>query len=863
VSQGNSFEFSGTYHGPVLGMGTQINTVHLPPPEEVRWPLQLGSAPAVVEHFQDRPETAALVAALGARPEAVLCGTAPGPEVVSGTGGVGKTQLAAHYLEAVRQASGLPAGGGSPLPVPASEPADLLLWIQAGTRESVQAAYALAWQALNGGGPQPPEPADQDAARFLTWLQNTSKRWLLVLDGVPDARTLTGLWPPARPDGTGRLLVTTRSREQALTRGRTLLTLAPFSPQQSLAYLTAALADHGHAHRPEDLAELAADLGHLPLALSQAAAYLLDTGRTVPGYRALLGDRTRTLDDVTPDIEGLPDAQAHRVAAVWDESVRHAQSRTPKGVALPLLRLLSLMDGEAIPDPVVAAPALLEHLGDHRTTPASRPVDADDAHAALRTLHNLNLVDHDPDTGVIRIHQLIQRAIREAVPAPEQPAVAHAAADALLHVWPSVQTRADAGLTARLRVSTAALSARTGEQLWRPGLHGLLFRAGTSLLDLGLHQAAVDYWQSVSTTAHTLLGPEHPHTLTARANLACAYSRAGRTAEAVGIEEQVLADSERLLGSDHPDTLTARSNLANSYLESGRTAEAVALGERVVSDRERLLGSDHPLTLTAWANLASCYRQSGRAAEAVGIEEQVLTGAERILGSDHPDTLIARANLAVSCMRVGRITDAVPLFEQGVADSERLLGSEHPNTLTAWANLGSCYRQAGRVAEAVGIGERVLADRERVIGSGHPDTLVARASLASAYQQVGRITDAVPLFEQGVADSERLLGSEHPNTLTARANLAVAYGQAGRAADAVGIEERVAADLERMLGPDHRVTLTARSNLACSYLQVGRAAEAVALFERVLADRARVLGTDHPETRAARAQVVAAAGLLR
>jgi hypothetical protein len=58
-----------------------------------------------------------------------------------------------------------------------------------------------------------------------------------------------------------------------------------------------------------------------------------------------------------------------------------------------------------------------------------------------------------------------------------------------------------------------------------------------------------------------------------------------------------------LLGPEHPDTLLARANLGSSYWSAGRTADAIAIGEQVVADRERLLGSEHPDTLTARANL--------------------------------------------------------------------------------------------------------------------------------------------------------------------------------------------------------------------------------------------------------------------
>jgi tetratricopeptide repeat protein len=59
-----------------------------------------------------------------------------------------------------------------------------------------------------------------------------------------------------------------------------------------------------------------------------------------------------------------------------------------------------------------------------------------------------------------------------------------------------------------------------------------------------------------------VLGPDHPHTLTTRGNLATWLGEAGRPEEAARRFEELLADRLRVLGPDHPDTLTTRHNLA-------------------------------------------------------------------------------------------------------------------------------------------------------------------------------------------------------------------------------------------------------------------------------------------------------------
>ena len=66
-----------------------------------------------------------------------------------------------------------------------------------------------------------------------------------------------------------------------------------------------------------------------------------------------------------------------------------------------------------------------------------------------------------------------------------------------------------------------------------------------------------------------VLGPEHPDTLTDRANLARWTGRAGDPAAARNQYAALLPVVERVLGPEHPDTLTERANLAH-WTKKGR-----------------------------------------------------------------------------------------------------------------------------------------------------------------------------------------------------------------------------------------------------------------------------------------------------
>ena len=386
-----------------------------------------------------------------------------------------------------------------------------------------------------------------------------------------------------------------------------------------------------------------------------------------------------------------------------------------------MLQLCSLLDSNGIPYPALTAPATL-----HWLTQASHDhVAPDDLHDAVRNLHRLNLLTHDPDnpTRSVRVHALVQRATAEQMTAEHRTGAALAVADALAEIWPDIETDPDLGQV--LRANTAVLAAAEPDPLWTPtGSHDVLFNAGNSLGKIGQVSAAAHYFHQLHTTAHTRLGPDHPSTLTTRHNLAHWRGEAGDPGGAVTASEQLLADRLRVLGPDHPSTLTTRHNLARWRGEAGDPGGAVATFEQLLADRLRVLGPDHPATLTTRHSLARWRGEAGDLGGAVATFEQLLADRLRVLGPDHPSTLATRHSLAYWRGEAGDPAGAVATFEQLLPDRLRVMGPDHPETLTARHHLAYMRGRAGDPAGAVAGFEQLLVDRLRVLGpdhSCHPD----------------------------------------------------------------------------------------------------------------------------------------------
>ncbi|MFI1798855.1 tetratricopeptide repeat protein [Streptomyces sp. NPDC020379] len=811
------------------------------------WPHQVGVIPREAAAFQERDEIEQLRAAVTGGGTAVLC------QVLRGTGGVGKTQLAAHYAREARNTGEL----------------DVLVWVSASSRHAIISTYAQAAEELLAAEPGDPE---RSAQAFRSWLEPSPSRsepacrWLVVLDDVTDPADMTDLWPAKNPHG--RTVVTTRRRDVAVPGHR--IDLGVFTPEKAATYLSGFLAEHGRHDHPAEIQALAQDLGHLPLALSQAAAYIIEADIPIdcPGcahthcasYRRRLAERTTELGSV-PEPGTLPDDQTTAVATTWSLSIERADALRPVGLARPALQLAAMLDGNGISQDVLTSRPARRYLAQHRTetTPDqgySGDVTDRDVRDALRALHLLNLIDHAPDIPhqAIRIHQLIQRAARDTLTSQVYDETARAAADALMAAWPDIER--DSAIAQNLRANTTALTGHAEDALYQSdGVHGVLFHAGYSLGHTGQVAAAIEHFHHMASVAHGRLGPDHPFTLTIRGELLRFRGEAGDVAGAATAFAELLEHMVRVLGDDHPVTLAIRHNLARFRGEAGDAAGAAAALTELLEHMVRVLGPDHPVTLATRHNLARFRGEAGDAAGADTAFAELLEQKVRLLGDDHPDTLTTRGELARMRGQAEDATAARDAFAELLEHMVRVLGPDHPDTLTTRGNALHFRGEAGDAAGAATAFAELLEHMVRVLGDDHPDTLTTRHNLAYWQGEAGGAAKAAAAYTDLLADRVRVLGPDHPDTLTTRGNIAYWRGRAGDAAGAAVAFAELLVDRARVQGDDHPSTIATRLHVARWRGEAGDAAGAAAAYTDLLVDRVRVLGADHPDTLTTRGNI--------
>ena len=706
------------------------------------WPIRSGTVPALAGGFSVRPETdPGLAAALPTGAAVALVpdraappAAQPAPEARDWLRSSGKTQLAAAWAEALWQAGEL----------------DLLVWIDATSRASVLSGYAAATAAATGRDQV--ISCESVAAQFLSWLGETSRPWLVVLDDLTETAGLDGLWPigPA-----GRVLVTSADAT-TVPRGMRVVTIGQFSLREAVSYLSERVsADPDKRH---GAIELAQDLDFEPVALTQAGAVIASSPMSCREYRASFLRRREQLAI-------SPRARPPAAAVTWTFSFERAGELAPGASAKLLLALAALLDGHGIPQTVLSAPAAGSFLTGNDDVPAS-------TERARAVLEQVGLVTVEKLTAppAIRISPMLQAAVRAAMPEGMQGRAAMSVADALLQAWPDPEL--PGWPASGLRSCAAALRRVTGDLLWDGGCHPLLVRAGDSLDHAGLTGPAAEHWLDLATTGGRLLGGGHPDTMLAAQRLADAYLAAGRSSEAIRWFQWILDGLDRRLGPDHRDVIEARRRLGHALVTALQLAEAITVLERTVPQFEQACGSEHADTLGARDELAAAYLAAGQCSDAITLYRRTLADRERAQGARHPQTMTTRHGLASSYLTSGRAKDAVSAYKRVVADRERVLGPDHLDTLTARNDLGAAYQQTGKTAAAELACEQAWAGFERVLGPRHPDTLRSRARLAQLYRRLGRYGDARALLRDTVDRLERTLPDGDPLIIELRQSLA-------------------------------------------------------------------------------------------
>ncbi|KAH6683908.1 hypothetical protein B0J14DRAFT_571676 [Halenospora varia] len=635
-----------------------------------------------------------------------------------GLGGVGKTQIAIRYAYWLH----------------AQQADTSIFWIYASNVERFRHSFLELAQNLDIPGADSPKV--EILALVKEWLERKETgKWLMIIDNADDFEMF---FDPQNTNGKvhspkladyipdcphGSVLVTTRDKKVAVrvlknTSPLSLINVLPMGQAEAAELVHQVLA--GEDYSDEDVRRLTQSLEYIPLAITQAAAFILENCISIPIYiQRYMDNKDDAIELLSHDFEALGrDEETHNaVTTTWMLSFKQIRDQTP--YAADILSLMAFLDRHCIPE---------ELLRKYR-----EPNSSTDFEKACGTLKAFSLTEENPMTiagkphRAFSMHRMVQLVTRQwLVHHNESRNWADNSLIVVSKVFPPGERENWDRCEVYLPQVQMVLESNNGSEAGAEFKADLLHNASSYFRVKGYHGRAEQVGREAVEMRQKLLGNSHPDTILSLTSLSRVHMEQGRLDDAITVQQSAVTatmlDTKGVIGDNihakhHIEAnLHATRHLAAIYGIQGQYGKAEKLELQVVDESKRLLGEDHPDTLLAMRDLAVTYGCLGRPDDAKPLHQHVLNVRKRVLGDDHPETLISMSDLAVTYCQQDPLKNAskVELLESFVVEArKRVLGNQHPNTLQAMRDLAIVYELQNRDDEAESIRSEILEESLR------------------------------------------------------------------------------------------------------------------------------------------------------
>ncbi|KAF5013151.1 hypothetical protein FDECE_815 [Fusarium decemcellulare] len=676
-----------------------------------------------------------------------------------GLGGSGKTQIALAY--AYNRCRNTPCS---------------VFWVHADNEATFSQGYTTIAGVLGLN-------QEEDGHKLLKSVRHGIEslgRWLLVVDNADDL-TLFGAGPatnkrksfmeyiPRGPNGT--VLWTSRDEKisGSLVGSRRGISVAKMTLEESKMLLETWMARPIKQHETEDAECLLRELQWLPLAISQAGAYMRRTDTSISEYLSCLEEEkghSRVLKDTVFDRHRWKDAP-NSILETWNISIRRLKQENE--MSYSILHILAYVDNQNIPWDLLEAAA--EFGGEERRQGASYNV-----REAVGRLKDFSFItEHQTENHEqsFELHKLVQDAARynlgfSSLLEREEERLA-------------LQSPATWSRLKRLLKSITGTHKPEGKVATKTVARDQAFFAAAAIeiIDglfnekdkLGYkepwpnwehflaHALRVCEWAEMcdrDLSAAGLLGRVADYLQWSRRNRECQLAR-----------DHQLRLLNKVLGQKHYESINALWGLGWVYLKQEQFAEAEELGITAVKLAKEELGERHELTLRCKRLPIISAQRQGRLNEAERLITETLDEARQFMDEHNPWIIYCMGDLANIYADQGEFDKARELLSRVCELFRGSLGNASLSTHNALFNLGRIHYMQRRFEVAETIFTELLELQRKSLSEDHSDIIYTLHWRALNRRRLGQTWQAQDTMEKCLQMSRKVLGADHQETILA------------------------------------------------------------------------------------------------
>ncbi|MDM8518991.1 FxSxx-COOH system tetratricopeptide repeat protein [Anaerolineales bacterium HSG6] len=652
-------------------------------------------------------------------------------QVISGLGGVGKTELAIQYAHRYK------------------DEYQVVWWIQAEEATPLATDFNRLTTPLGLPG-EKIDDIERVRGIVKQWLAD-NKGWLLIFDNADDRDLLEPYWLEGKAKQNGHVLITSRTENWGQYAKTT--PLEKFSTEEAVALLQLLTTETDET----ELGVLAQTLDRLPLALEQAAAYMRATPESAEGYVELFEEYRQEL------LAESPAMYTNRtIATVWNISLKRLAKQSPQ--ALNLLRLCSFLAPDDIPlqlllDGAEALPPELSKALANRFL----------LNKLTTALNDYSLIKRRGES--LSVHRLVQAVIRGQLSAEGRVAWLQATAK-LLETWFDYEDIDTTAVTNTKQVfpHLLRLFSHANKQKWQDGrLANLLQNAGTYLRFNGDDQQAEDMLNQALNLSKTLHGTESVDTARVQVSLGAMYREQAKFEQGESYLRQALQSYQATVGQQHTDTASCLEQLGHLFYHQSKFEEVQSYYEQALTIRQQLFPDQLHINIAdSFNNLGLVHQGQGDYDTAQDYFERAIKIKEATVGRHHNSTATTLSNLGALLSDRQQYAQAQPYLEEALEITSAVLGRQHPELVGILNNLATVHKGQQNFPQAQIYYEQALAVGEQVLGRENSDTAALLSNMGDFLLAQGKKKEAVPYLQRALRILEKTWGKKHPRSQEVR-----------------------------------------------------------------------------------------------
>ncbi|KAL9043578.1 MAG: hypothetical protein Q9214_003240 [Letrouitia sp. 1 TL-2023] len=726
---------------------------------------------------------------------------------ISGMGGIGKSQVAIEYCYRHKE----------------SKPDSHIMWVYGGTIARFYQGYKKIAQQLDIPGWDDPEASILELV--CSWLSNTTNPYLLVVD---NADNIEHWWPgkyrsggslddPSKnlskflPDATdnSRVLITTRDNRVAgrlIKEGKPIV-LQPMSHGEAKLLFLSKLGGDESDFDEAEVHVLLEELDYLPLAMSQAAAFIEENGISIADYtNALQGEDASVaeeflheeLDDRRRDEESVN--SVFRTLRLSYDQIKQQKPR-----AADLLCLLAMLDRQSVPKFLLKVPEV--------TT-------------SLSLLQSFNLVINRTGSQSFQLHRLVQRFVQLSIQSDnatqkwQDAALACVSRDYPTEIGVAEWSICDA-LAPHVHVIVDYKYTTTDSRL---NLAHLLCWAADFDIERGMYTQALERAEK-SLTIYRELVTEGDERLAAATWLygRLRYYQARSTSDidvAADLLQKALSISEypslnfaesafelahlyydqrngnkclemgkasfkcweALEGPSSVRTLDNMHDYALELAMLGQEKDGIATWQEILDLCATTDASENTKTVFTYRSMAGIAEFEGDAALAEILYAKLIRLCEALYHSEHVHLYDYRLSHLEQIMLQGKLEEAMRLSEAILASCKNTF--EWCIQVSCLQTIAACYRSMASYSEELTYRLRILELHNEHLGLSHKDTIDAENALADCFLNNSSHSEAKELYQRVLSWRNIELGLTHVDTVRAIECLGICHAHQGQNAAA-------------------------------------------------------------------------------